>query len=62
MTAGVVAGRPADGWSATPIVDSTDILRRNGISIGLVTDGRWWGVVYAAEGKMTASGIIDALD
>ena len=54
--------RPADGWSDTPIDRLDDILRRNGISIGLVTDGRWWGVVYAAEGKMTASGIVDALD
>ena len=30
-------------------------------SIGIVTDGRWWGLVCAREGAMAASGIVDAL-
>jgi len=54
--------KPADRWAATDVDRIDELLRRNGVEIGIVTDGRWWGLVYAAEGKMTASGIVDALD
>ncbi len=52
---------PSDLWAATPIDRLEALLRESGVSIGIVTDGRWWGVVHAAEGTMTASGIVDAL-
>ena len=29
--------------------------------VGLVTDGRWWGLVCARPGAMAASGVVDAL-
>ncbi|WP_461369429.1 Eco57I restriction-modification methylase domain-containing protein, partial [Candidatus Darwinibacter acetoxidans] len=37
------------------------MLREHKIPIGIVTDGRWWGLVCAREGAMAASGIIDSL-
>lgn len=52
---------PGDLWAATPIDRLEALLRENGVEIGIVTDGRWWGLVCAREGKMTASGIVDAL-
>jgi hypothetical protein len=52
---------PNDLWAATPIDRLEALLRENGIEIGIVTDGRWWGLVSANPGSMTASGIFDAL-
>jgi hypothetical protein len=52
---------PSDLWAATPIDRIEALLRENGVAIGIVTDGRWWGLVHAAEGTMAASGIVDAL-
>lgn len=52
---------PGDLWAATPVDRLEALLRENSVEIGIVTDGRWWGLVCAREGKMTASGIIDAL-
>ena len=52
---------PSDLWAATPVDRMEALLRENGVQIGIVTDGRWWGLVCAREGSMTASGIVDAL-
>lgn len=52
---------PNDVWAATPIDRLEALLRENKSEIGIVTDGRWWGLVCAREGSMAASGIIDAL-
>lgn len=52
---------PNDVWAATPIDRLEALLRGNGVRVGIVTDGRWWGLVHAAEGIMTASGVVDAL-
>jgi hypothetical protein len=52
---------PNDLWAATPIDRVEALLRENNIQIGVVTDGRWWGLVCARPGSMTASGIVDAL-
>lgn len=52
---------PGDLWAATPVDRLEALLRENGVEIGIVTDGRWWGLVCAREGKMTASGVVDAL-
>jgi hypothetical protein len=48
-------------WAATPIDRMDALLRANATEIGIVTDGRWWGLVCARDGAMTASGIVDAL-
>lgn len=52
---------PSDLWAATPVDRCEALLRENSVEIGIVTDGRWWGLVCAREGSMTASGIVDAL-
>jgi len=52
---------PSDLWAATPVDRLEALLRENDVAIGIVTDGRWWGLVHAGEGKMPASGIVDAL-
>ena len=52
---------PGDLWAANPIDRMEVMLRENKIPIGIVTDGRWWGLVCAREGAMAASGIVDAL-
>lgn len=51
----------ADGWSANAIDRMAVLLRETGVSIGLVTDGRWWALVSTAKGVTTASGVWDAL-
>jgi len=51
----------ADLWAASPIECVEAMLRESKIPIGIVTDGRWWGLVCAREGAMVASGIVDAL-
>ncbi|MBB5164127.1 DNA methyltransferase [Mycobacterium sp. AZCC_0083] len=52
---------PSDLWAATPIDRMEALLRDNDIPIGIVTDGRWWALVCARPGAMTASGAVDAL-
>ncbi len=52
---------PSDLWAATPVDRMEALLRNNDIPIGIVTDGRWWALVCARTGAMTASGIVDAL-
>ena len=52
---------PNDLWAATPIDRTEALLRENKVQLGIVTDGRWWGLVCAREGAMAASGIVDAL-
>lgn len=52
---------PSDLWAATPIDRCEALLRENSVEVGIVTDGRWWGLVCAREGSLTASGIVDAL-
>jgi len=54
-------GTGLDGWAATEIDRMAALLRKAGVPIGLVTDGRWWAIVWAEEGKATGSGIVDAV-
>ncbi|WP_210725631.1 Eco57I restriction-modification methylase domain-containing protein [Arthrobacter silvisoli] len=51
----------ADGWAADAIDRTAALLREGQISIGLVTDGRWWGIVSAVRDVTTASGVFDSL-
>jgi hypothetical protein len=52
---------PNDLWAATPVDRLEALLRESAIPVGIVTDGRWWGLVCAREGAMAASGVVDAL-
>lgn len=47
-------------WSASPVDRLEAMLRASNVPIGIVTDGRWWGLVSAADATMVASGIVDA--
>lgn len=50
-----------DGWSASEIDRMSMLLRKAGVPVGLVTDGQWWSLVWAADGKPTGSGTVNAL-
>ena len=52
---------PNDGWAATPIDRMEELLRVAKVPIGIVTDGRWWGVVSYKTGNMPASGVVDSI-
>jgi hypothetical protein len=52
---------PSDGWAATPVDRLEELLRASDVPIGIVTDGRWWGIVSARTGSMPASGVVDSL-
>lgn len=52
---------PNDLWAATPVDRTEALLRENRVQLGIVTDGRWWGLVSARDGAMAASGVVDAL-
>lgn len=52
---------PNDLWAATPVDRLEALLRENNVDLGIVTDGRWWGLLCAQEGRMAASGVVDAL-
>lgn len=51
----------ADGWAADAIDRTAALLREAKVSVGLVTDGRWWGIVSAVREVTTASGVFDSL-
>jgi hypothetical protein len=52
---------PSDGWAATPIDRMEELLRTADVPIGIVTDGRWWGLVSYKSGNMPASGVVDSI-
>ena len=49
-----------DGWAASPVDRMEELLRKSGVRIGVVTDGRWWAVISARPETMVASGITDS--
>lgn len=50
-----------DGWTVSPILQLARLLRRTKASVGLVTNGRWWSLVWADSNSMTASAVFDSL-
>ncbi|SDF06767.1 hypothetical protein SAMN05660662_0959 [Blastococcus aurantiacus] len=50
-----------DGWSASETDRMAALLRKADVAVGVVTDGRWWALVWAGEGTTTGSGVVDAL-
>jgi hypothetical protein len=51
---------PEDGWAASPIDRLARLLRRSKVQVGLVTDGRWWALVWADASTSTASAVFDS--
>ena len=50
-----------DGWAANEIDRMAMLLRKAQVEVGVVTDGQWWALVWAKEGKPTGSGMVNAL-
>jgi len=50
-----------DGWAATEIDRMAMLLRKAGVEVGIVTDGQWWAIVWAKDGKPTGSGVVNSL-
>ncbi|GAA2665180.1 hypothetical protein GCM10010400_26540 [Streptomyces aculeolatus] len=52
---------PGDGWLTTPADRLAKLLRHHRIPLGLVTDGRWWCLVWAPHGGVTTTALFDAI-
>ena len=55
-----LARSTSHGWSASPAERLAVLLRARDVPIGLVTDGRWWAVVWAPLGGTTGVAVWDA--
>jgi hypothetical protein len=55
-----LARATAGGWTASPVERLAHLLRSRRVPIGLVTDGRWWTLVWAPVGGTVASATWDA--
>lgn len=49
-----------DDWATSPVDRMELMLKASGTPIGVVTDGRWWGLVSDTPDTLAASGIFDA--
>ncbi|GAA4249100.1 hypothetical protein GCM10022255_031680 [Dactylosporangium darangshiense] len=52
---------PGSTWGATPADRLAHLCRHHGVELGLVTDGRWWALVWAPRGGVTATAVFDAV-
>ncbi|MGW7046910.1 Eco57I restriction-modification methylase domain-containing protein [Streptomyces avermitilis] len=50
-----------DDWAASPADRLARLLRHHDIPLGLVTDGRWWCLVWAPVGGVTTAAVFDAI-
>jgi hypothetical protein len=48
------------GWSASPVERLAALLRARDVPVGLVSDGRWWAVVWAPRGRPIGAAVWDA--
>ncbi|MFC0865680.1 Eco57I restriction-modification methylase domain-containing protein [Sphaerimonospora cavernae] len=51
----------SSAWAATPADRMAMLCRHHGIELGLVTDGRWWALVWAPRGGVTTTAVFDAI-
>jgi hypothetical protein len=49
-----------DGWPASAVERLAVLLRARDVPVGVVTDGRWWAIVWAPRGGATGVAIWDA--
>lgn len=52
---------PDDTWPATPADRLALMCRSQDIPLGLVTDGRWWALVWAPRGGVTTTAVFDSI-
>ncbi|GAA4560994.1 Eco57I restriction-modification methylase domain-containing protein [Planotetraspora kaengkrachanensis] len=50
-----------EDWAATPVDRLAQLCRHHNVEIGLVTDGRWWTLVWAPRGGVTTTAVFDAI-
>jgi hypothetical protein len=50
----------AGGWTASPVERLAVLLRARDVPVGLVTDGRWWALVWAPRRGTTGAAVWDA--
>ncbi|GAA2109560.1 Eco57I restriction-modification methylase domain-containing protein [Streptomyces synnematoformans] len=50
-----------DDWPATPADRLARLLRHHRVPLGLVTDGRWWCLVWAPPESVTTTALFDAI-
>ncbi|MCM0673880.1 SAM-dependent DNA methyltransferase [Micromonospora phytophila] len=48
-------------WAATPVDRLAHLCRHHNIELGLVTDGRWWTLVWAPRGGVTTTAVFDVV-
>ncbi|MFD7445840.1 Eco57I restriction-modification methylase domain-containing protein [Streptomyces sp. NPDC059909] len=48
-------------WAAAPADRLARLLRHHGVPVGLVTDGRWWCLVWAPIGGVTSTAVFDSI-
>ncbi|MEU5697276.1 Eco57I restriction-modification methylase domain-containing protein [Streptomyces aurantiacus] len=48
-------------WAAAPADRLARLLRHHGVPLGLVTDGRWWCLVWAPLGGVTTTAVLDTI-
>ncbi len=48
------------GWTASGVERLAVLLRARDVSVGVVTDGRWWAIVWAPRGGTTGAAVWDA--
>jgi hypothetical protein len=48
------------GWAASPVERLAALLRARDVPIGVVSDGRWWAVVWAPRGRPVGAAVWDA--
>ncbi|WP_199716834.1 hypothetical protein [Micromonospora musae] len=48
-------------WAATPVDRLAHLCRHHNIELGLVTDGRWWTLVWAPRGGVTTTATFDTV-
>ncbi len=56
-----LTARSTDGWSASPLDRVAITLREHDIPLGLLTDGRWWGLVWSPRDGATAHALWDSV-
>jgi len=47
-------------WAASPVERLAALLRARDMPLGVVTDGRWWAIVWAPRGQTTGAAVWDA--
>ncbi|MFG3281082.1 Eco57I restriction-modification methylase domain-containing protein [Streptomyces sp. NPDC048111] len=48
-------------WAATPADRLARLCRQHNVPLGLVTDGRWWCLVWAPVGGVTSTAVFDTI-